>query len=225
MNCVFCLSPVTPEVNWTYLFSKEPIAYICQECKGKLAFIEGDTCEVCGRTLSISQNTICIDCRKWEKDVNWQGILSKNQSLFSYNEYMKELIGRFKYRGDYRIAAGFVLFLPKDFAKDKMVVPVPLSAERLYERGFNQVEAILDYANISFVRCLKRQHGEKQSKKTRQQRLEAENIFSLVEKDKISSQNILLVDDIYTTGATLRHAAKLLKEAGANSVTSLTIAR
>ncbi|WP_249937878.1 ComF family protein [Niallia circulans] len=62
-------------------------------------------------------------------------------------------------------------------------------------------------------------------KKTRKQRLQIENIFKIEQKEAVIAQDIVLVDDIYTTGATLRNAAKVLKEAGAKSITSFTIAR
>lgn len=225
MNCVFCLKQLIPEINWTYLLSKEPICHICEECKEKLEIISGEVCAICGRSIESLNEKTCSDCYRWEQQKPWKGVLEKNIALFHYNPFLKNIIAQFKYRGDYHIAAAFSLFIPKNVDKNKIAVPIPLSAERLYERGFNQAEAILHYANIPYIPCLSRTHGEKQSKKTRQQRLQSENIFSLKGKDRINAQDILLIDDIYTTGATLRHAAKLLKEAGAHSVSSFTIAR
>lgn len=230
MICVICLAPVIPEFNWTYLFSKEPECYLCASCKEKLAVIKGDTCRICGRSLQILEPVlikagVCHDCQKWEDAEEWKGILQSNQSLFLYNDFLKETIARFKYRGDFQIAAAFVSFLPKHFGKKKVVVPIPLSDERLYERGFNQVEAVLFYAKIPYVHGLVRIHSEKQSKKTRKERLQIENNFKIRKKEAVIAQDIVLVDDIYTTGATLRNAAKVLKEAGAKSITSFTIAR
>lgn len=230
MICVICLAPVIPEFNWTYLFSKAPECYLCGGCKEKLAVIKGETCRICGRSLQFLESAhvkegMCYDCQKWEDEEEWKGILQSNQSLFLYNDFLKETIARFKYRGDYNIAAAFVYFLPKDFGKNKVVMPIPLSDERLYERGFNQVEAVLFYAKVPYVNGLVRIHSEKQSKKTRKQRLQIGNIFKIEQKEAVIAQDIILVDDIYTTGATLRNAAKVLKEAGAKSITSFTIAR
>ncbi|MCM3360950.1 MULTISPECIES: ComF family protein [Bacillaceae] len=230
MICVICLTPVTPDFNWTYLLSKEPECYLCIGCKEKLQVIMGETCQICGRPLDLLEAVhveegVCHDCCRWNESTEWKGILEANQSLFLYNDFLKETIARFKYRGDFRIAASFVSFLPKDFAKNKVVVPIPLSEERLYERGFNQVEAVLFYAKVPYLNCMVRLHSEKQSKKTRKERLQIENIFKLEQKESIMAQDILLVDDIYTTGSTLRNAAKVLKEAGAKSITSFTIAR
>lgn len=230
MICVICLATVMPDFNWTYLLSKEPECYLCAGCKEKLEEIKGETCGICGRPLHLLEavyvkNGVCHDCKRWDESEEWKGILGANQSLFLYNDFLKETIARFKYRGDFRIAASFVSYLPKDLGKNKVVVPIPLSEERLYERGFNQTEAVLLYAKIPYFNCLVRLHSEKQSKKTRKERLEIENIFKLEQKERIIAQDILLVDDIYTTGSTLRNAAKVLKEAGAKSITSFTIAR
>ncbi|WP_312092858.1 ComF family protein [Niallia sp.] len=230
MICVICLAPVTPDFNWTYLLSKEPECYLCTACKEKLEVIKGESCRICGRPLYLLdavhvKDGRCHDCRRWDESVEWKGILESNQSLFLYNDFLKETIARFKYRGDFRIAASFLSFLPKNLGKNKVVIPIPLSDERLYERGFNQVEAVLFYAKIPYLNCLVRLHSEKQSKKTRKERLQIENLFSLEQKEQIIAQDILLVDDIYTTGSTLRNAAKVLKEAGAKSITSFTIAR
>ncbi|MGP7818544.1 ComF family protein [Niallia sp. 01092] len=228
MHCAICLTEVTPVFNWTYLFSREPSYYICDDCKHKLAFIEGERCIICSRPLADLDDVFikekrCNDCWRWEQNPKWKGVLEQNTSLFLYNDFLKEVIARFKYRGDYEIAGAFSLFLPKDLFADKMIVPIPLSEERLYERGFNQAEALVN--NVQVHNILTRVHSEKQSKKTREERLETVPIFKLTAEESIIAQNIVLVDDIYTTGATLRKAAKVLKEAGAKSVTSFTIAR
>ena len=104
------------------------------------------------------------------------------------------------------------------------IVPIPLSPERLQERGFNQAEALIVEAGLQSANLLKRTHSEKQSKKSRSDRIHVPQVFSL-EPTTLEGKRILLVDDIYTTGSTLRHAAKILVENGAASVSSITIAR
>lgn len=230
MNCVICLADVTPDFNWNYLFSPEPTYYICDDCKQKLAFIEGERCTRCSRPLAdldaaFIKDNRCQDCCRWEENPKWAGVLEQNTSLFLYNDFLKETIARFKYRGDYEIAGAFSLFLRKEIVANKVMVPIPLSDIRRYERGFNQAEAILTCAGLKATDCLARVHSEKQSKKSRKERLESVPIFKVEADEQIIAQNILLVDDIYTTGATLCYAAKVLKEAGAKSVSSFTVAR
>ncbi|WP_311921608.1 ComF family protein [Heyndrickxia sporothermodurans] len=137
------------------------------------------------------------------------------------------MLARFKYRGDYILAKIFSQKIQKELEKISYdaIVPIPLSNERLLERGFNQSTALATEANINVANLLTRVHTEKQSKKSRQERIHLQQVFNRRDDVKLEGENILLIDDIYTTGSTLRHAAKILKEAGAKSVTSITIAR
>nr|WP_312028287.1 phosphoribosyltransferase family protein [Bacillus sp. HMF5848] len=163
---------------------------------------------------------------------------------------MKEAMALFKFRGDYAVIYAFQEKLQQFYKQhynkqDLLIVPIPLSNERLHERGFNQAEAIasllpklnllesiaqlLPLKHFFFQQpfrienILTRTHHEKQSKKSRTDRIHAKNVFS-TNTQKINKP-ILLIDDIYTTGSTLRHAAKVLKEAGATSVSALTLIR
>ncbi|WP_319805544.1 ComF family protein [Cytobacillus firmus] len=104
------------------------------------------------------------------------------------------------------------------------LVPIPLSPERLYERGFNQSAALIHESGYTAIELLQRVHSEKQSKKSRQERIHHNQVFKPLNAD-IENKVILLIDDIYTTGSTLYHAAKVLKASGAASVSSFTLAR
>ncbi|WP_353737005.1 phosphoribosyltransferase family protein [Bacillus sp. CMF12] len=104
------------------------------------------------------------------------------------------------------------------------LVPIPLSSERLYERGFNQSSALIHEAGFTVTELLSRIHSEKQSKKSRQERIHLHQVFQPLNVD-IEDKIILLIDDIYTTGSTLYHAAKVLKAGGAESISSITLAR
>ncbi|WP_308167083.1 phosphoribosyltransferase family protein [Bacillus sp. ISL-40] len=68
-------------------------------------------------------------------------------------------------------------------------------------------------------------HSEKQSKKSRSERIHLSQVFQVNPNVDLAGKKVILIDDIYTTGSTLRHAAKLLKVAGAASIQSLTLAR
>lgn len=118
------------------------------------------------------------------------------------------------------------------FLKDKLkdmsfdlVTFIPLSNERLMERGFNQAQALTDLLGLNTVELLTRLHTEKQSKKSREERISLAQVFQVTKPDLLKQKSILIVDDIYTTGSTLRHAAKALKTAGATEVSSITLAR
>jgi competence protein ComFC len=201
----------------------------CEECYQVLKKITGATCPSCCRPQETE--ALCTDCQRWEDDPIWKNILHKNISVFEYNDAVKEVLATFKFRGD----AALVNVFQKDFLhvyKNQIsslnidyAVAIPLSKERLYERGFNQAKLLADFLPIPQLEVLQRTHHEKQSKKSRLERLTASNVFSLTESSKIDNRNFLLIDDIYTTGSTLRHAAKLLIQNGADSVSSLTLIR
>lgn len=227
--CLLCHEVILPTVSWSRLFSVEKEELLCSTCEGRLERIDGECCRVCSRPFSqldeqFRHDDLCNDCVRWEADPDWKGYLDQNVSLFQYNDFLKEVIARFKFRGDYIIAKAFSEPLKQELSKLSFdfLVPIPLSEERLYERGFNQAEALLTLAGYTPAPLLTRLHSEKQSKKSRTERIHVPQVFQVSEN---VSGRILLVDDIYTTGSTLRHAAKILKEAGAERIQSITLAR
>lgn len=231
-HCLICHEIIYLPVGWRTLFSIEKAHLICPGCEGKLEKIEGETCRICCRPFQqieekFRRNDLCHDCVRWEEDPEWQGFLDKNTSIFYYNEFLKEVVAKFKFRGDYVLAKVFAEFFKEELKRHDtdLFVPIPLSEERLYERGFNQAEALIMESGLSPSPILTRFHSEKQSKKTRSERIHLPQVFQVSPDTHLSGKKILLIDDIYTTGSTLRHAAKLLKGAGAAMVQSLTIAR
>ena len=233
-RCVICHEELSVNLGWVQLFSQESNTHLCKNCKKLLVEITGENCIICSRSFengeySYRRGDICFDCIRWEQDQEWQGILDKNVSLFKYNSFIKETLATFKYRGDYVIARAFADYMKLKLKgmKFDVLVPIPLSQERLYERGFNQAEALIKEAGFIPTPLLTRIHTEKQSKKSRSDRIHLPQVFRL-NSELISPayQNILLLDDIYTTGSTLRHAAKCLKSVpGIGTVHSLTLAR
>lgn len=231
-KCLLCHEDIEPDVSWGGLFGKEETREVCGECDELLPRITGETCGVCGRPFAYLdaeyvRGSICFDCERWEQDERWTGSLDQNIALYRYTNFTKEVVARFKFRGDYVLASVFAADLRRGlnaFHYDYLV-PVPLSGERLYERGFNQAEALIVKAGGVPAHLLSRVHTEKQSKKSRSERIDLEQIFMLAKDVDVRGKTILLVDDIYTTGSTLRHAGRLLKEHGAARVYSLTLAR
>jgi competence protein ComFC len=230
--CLICHENIPPIIGWTALFTPEKEKWICPICEGKLEKISGETCRICSRPFhSIDEQfrngDLCHDCVRWEGDSEWSGFLDKNESIFQYNDFLKDVIARFKFRGDYLLSKVFAESIKDRLAtiEANLFVPIPLSNERLYERGFNQAEAILVEAGFFPTNLLTRIHAEKQSKKTRSERIQHPQVFQIFDEINLEGKKIVLVDDIYTTGSTLRHAAKLLKTAGADYIQSVTLAR
>ncbi|WP_156774302.1 ComF family protein [Fictibacillus arsenicus] len=158
------------------------------------------------------------------------GVLQQNRSLYVYNDFLKEVISKIKYRGDAELVKGFYPVMRsklKGISGDTILVPIPLSNERHYERRFNQADIIARGFNRDVHNLLERNaHEEKQSKKNRLERMKKkDNPFIVIDNNSIRGHSVLLIDDVYTTGSTLRYAAKVLIEAGAISVSSITLGR
>ncbi len=225
MYCLWCQEEIVQEVTWTTIFKIQGDQKgFCEQCKSKLPFIQSPTCPKCCRPSP--QEQICPDCLRWEKHP-LANTLHQNISIFTYSPFMKEVMSKWKYRGDYEIIYAFKKEIKQKFHqafqhKELTIVPIPLSKARYKERGFNQAEAIANFMEKPIVHALERIHNEKQAKKSRRERLQSENPFRVV---KEVFGHVVIIDDLYTTGATLHWAASLLKQHGAAQVDSFTLIR
>ncbi|MBS9335611.1 ComF family protein [Fructobacillus sp. M1-13] len=143
-------------------------------------------------------------------------------------------MSRYKFLGDYRLRLLFQQAMRERVIKrmkaEKLdyVIAIPISSERLAQRGFNQVAPFIP---IQVPSCrplrLKKQPKRDQSSKSRKERMESSQPFEL-EPDAlkvVKGKRLLIIDDVYTTGRTLHHASALLLEAGAVHVVSQSLAR
>ncbi|MBM7551438.1 ComF family protein [Thalassobacillus pellis] len=222
MHCINCHEVFMQQTFWSNLFLPDKRNPVCDDCRNKLIFLTEPVCPKCCRPMD--KPDLCLDCQSWGGNSD---ILNKNISIFSYNQAIKDIINRWKYRGDYLLGKVFQYELARVFNQhyknlEAVAIPIPLSKERMLERGFNQAESLAGFLDIPMVHALTRIHSEKQSKKSRTERVTAQNPFRLT-RSVISP--VILVDDIYTTGTTIRHAASLLKEAGVKEVYALTLIR
>lgn len=225
MECLWCGNDTVLEIEWTTLFILPKPKLICSECEQELDLLDGSRCKMCSRR---SLQDMCSDCIWWTEHAA-RNTIEYNYSVFAYNPFIQDVITKWKYRGDYRLGDMFKTYFKQVFQtkfgsmkKDIIIVPIPLSGERFDERGFNQAKYLADFLPIETREILTRVHGEKQSKKSRGERIFANNPFFLKES---LNKSAILVDDIYTTGTTLRHAAALLRENGCPKVYAFTLIR
>jgi ComF family protein len=150
-------------------------------------------------------------------------------SFFHYDGSVRSAIKTIKYRLVSDLAAEFISCIPNTDFKNHMLVPIPLHPNRFRDRGFNQAEVLGSILarrlNLTLRTDILRRVKETAPQafiKKRADRLEnMKNIFSC---NKVSG-NILLFDDVLTTGATVRSAAAALKRAGADRVWAVSMAR
>ncbi len=111
--------------------------------------------------------------------------------------------------------------LKADVANADLIVPIPLSKQRRQERGFNQAEMIAtEIAGVSGIPVIHRMGMDQKARE-----LTVKNAFEIVRPKLIDGKNIMLVDDVFTSGATASHCAKILKKNGAGTVNVFTLAR
>ena len=221
-RCPFCDQPET-------LAAGE----ICPACRQMIAdsALGWQPCRLCAAFIPAGQ-TSCGGCHG-RPEGNW---LDQSWAAAPYEGVIKASIRRFKYhRGvwlEKPLARLMLDTLPRlDHAAWDMVVPVPLHPDRLQARGYNQVELLgrviakglgLPLQSRVLVRRL---NTPSQTSLGRQERLvNLQNAFAVVNRDKIARKRILLVDDIFTTGATGNACARVLKEGGCAAVFLITCA-
>lgn len=173
---------------------------------------------------------LCSDCFRWEGDPSTAGLLQQNRSVYLYNDYMKKVLARYKFRGDAVLAQVFQKAFRQTYEAEwnkvsPILVPIPLSEDRKYDRGFNQSLLLAELLPGKLEELLSKTNSEKQSKKARKDRIERENTFFVPDPKIVKGKSVLLIDDIYTTGTTVRMAAKVLIDAGAKKISSFTLVR
>ncbi|KFZ43747.1 ComF family protein [Anoxybacillus flavithermus] len=221
MKCLICHDEWMPTMSFAMLLTLRQADVCCPRCRARFIRLEGNRCERCSRLID---QAVCEDCIAWEKR---KSVLKQNVSVYMYNDWMKEVMNRFKFRGDYALIEAFRhdvrTVFSKHFSSDVCLVPIPLSPSRLAERGFNQAEAIASLLPLPMIFALRRIDDEKQSKKTRRERFTGRKFC--ITGENVAEKRIVIVDDIYTTGATVHEAAKLLYDAGARDISSFTLVR
>lgn len=202
----------------------------CQNCLSKIEKIMTPTCPGCGK---ISKNSMyCRSCRPKFKTYLYSVDIACNY----HSEVIKKIIHDFKYDGvvDLTQYCGELIYqrIHKNFETRKcLIVPVPLHRYKKNLRGFNQAELIARYLskrmNLPGGDVLMRKvHTRNQAVLTRQQRLtNLVGAFDCIDPEFVKDKEILLIDDVMTTGTTLNECAKVLKAAGAKRIYAAVLAR
>lgn len=232
LTCLCCGKQETERVllRDVLLFKKIRSVTRCHSCNSKLVQLVNEaTCIGCCR-IKTDRTEYCLDCIKWQQ--HYPEYPFKHTALFQYNTFLKEWLENFKYKGDYRLSHLFDQEIADYFdaknQKGKYVIPIPISQKSMSLRGFNQVEELLKSAGVSYHPALIHvASGEKQSSKNRKQRMESPQPFILDKNyfSELKDQQIILIDDVYTTGRTLFHAAELLKQANVAKIETFSVAR
>ncbi|MBU0672135.1 MAG: ComF family protein [Candidatus Margulisbacteria bacterium] len=190
-------------------------------------------CEVC---KSDSKEALCQTCFQ---DIKFMKPHLGIYSIAVYDGALRTAIHRFKFKGKKRLAEPLGIIMVKYLSQAPMlemkeidvIIPVPLHKKRLRQRGFNQAELLGNvlsrYYGTSLVSALERVNNtQAQFDLPRQERFNnITGAFKVVDSQSVYNKRVLLLDDIYTTGATIAECSKVLKIAGAKRVEVMTLSR
>lgn len=203
---------------------------LCQKCWGLLPLITGPQCG-CGAPLPGAEGEDCGRCRRGRSPI------LEGASLGTYAGPLRDCVVALKYRGRHKTAARLSVRLLKDercrriLSASDVLLAVPLHPERESGRGFNQAHLLA----IALARGCGRpvSGGLARTRNTRTQtdlsagerRRNVRQAFAVRAGSGLEGAAVALVDDVTTTGATLRECASTLLACGAREVRSITVAR
>ncbi|HAP03313.1 MAG TPA: amidophosphoribosyltransferase [Lachnospiraceae bacterium] len=200
---------------------------ICRDCEKLVVKVQGNFCKTCGKPLKKRGEIICSDCSRYHH------IFSEGRPLYEYEGPVREAVYRFKYKGRKSYADAFAYDAMELWgewikASAELIVPVPMNAKKLRQRGYDQADvlarAISVESGIPYMHLLDRVRKtvpmKALSRGERQNNLK--NAFQVRDFD-VKLKRILLVDDIYTTGSTLDECARVLLANGASEVNGIYI--
>ena len=201
-----------------------------------LRFIYPSRCVFCEEIIALGEEGHI--CRYCDMEINYISY-DKEPKLyvFEYDDITRFSILRLKYSNKRQYAKTFAKMMAKKFEMIEhleydCIINVPMYKKKKKKRGYDQAELIAkdlsDILNIEFEKenLVRIKNTLPQSKVSFEQRqTNVKNVFKVLDPDRIEGKNIILVDDIYTTGNTLNECAKELKQAGANNICYFTLAK
>lgn len=217
---------------------------VCPECLEGISPIRGKVCSICGERVLSSYAEAdddglirCPVCRRVQRP------FARAVAYGSYDDALRELVHLLKYNGVRtaatvlgRMLAQAISTLEPAFTQNPvLLVPVPLYKGKRHQRGFNQAELIARHALKTVPKSklqlrtdilLRTRDTHSQIGLTSHQRREnLRGAFAVARAEEVTGREILLVDDVYTTGTTVTECARVLCRAGAAQVWVATVAR
>lgn len=214
-NCLLCADPRGGDLG------------ICAECLHDLPWLDVMVCRQCALP---AHGTICGSCLKQ------QPAFDATQALFRYDYPLDRLLQHYKYQASLQLAHNFAkLWLERSgksslSSKPDLLIPMPMHPQRLKERGFNQALEIAKIISrntdikLDYTSCIRSRHTAPQASLPHKERVKnMRGAFSCTHD--LTGKDIVILDDVITTGASLNELATTLKQAGAASVECWVIAR
>lgn len=222
-----CLDLLYPKT--CYFCGKLCYQQICGECKEKVVYIKEPRCKKCGKPVRYEEQEYCGDCQKhkfhYEQGRSlWIHKGAVPWSIYQFKYHNRRIYGEFYAQELYRLYGEWIQSWKID-----LIIPVPLHRNRRRKRGYNQAEIVAKHLgklmNIPVdTKAVIRNKYTKPQKilDNKERRKNLKDAFE-VRKPELKFRNILLIDDIYTTGSTIDEIAKILMRKRHNKIWFLTI--
>jgi ComF family protein len=215
-NCPICMGKAL----------EHKTAPICINCWNSVLPYNGPKCQKCSKPLISDVSTICGDC------LQDQPAFTNARSFGLYDGVLKKAINLMKYHGIKRLSKPLSeLLLQIEIPRGDIIVPVPLFKKRLKQREFNQ--SALLAKNIAKALGIKllpdclvkvRDTVPQVGLNSKERKKNIKKAFDIRSRDPIEGKDIILVDDVFTTGATVKECSRVLKKAGAKDIFVITLA-
>ncbi len=217
-QCVVCGRRLPPFVT----------VALCRHCYAQMPVIDDSSCRRCGRPVRGA--TFCQRCQTEPLQY-----AAKVRAVCCYDGVVQDWLHAIKYGGQWELAdtlgALMALRFPEAQLRVDCIVPVPLHVQRLRQRGFNQAELLAHrIARHRLIPCHDQAIGRVVNTSPQSGLSPAERMrnlfgaFSVFEPARIRGKTVLVIDDIYTTGATVNELARVLLRAGAREVNGFCFA-
>lgn len=218
--CLFCGAAV----------GEEAAVAVCPECKGQIEWVASPLCTCCGAVFASRDGAdrVCGDCQAEPPP------FTRARAAAIYDGPAAQAIKRFKFNRQMAFLPVMQHWLQSPLCLElvrsaDLIVPVPLHPKRLKQRGFNQALLLaraFPQGTVAREALARVRHTVPQVElKPKERRDNVKGAFAVPDPALVKSKNILLLDDVYTTGATVRECAKVLRRAGARQVDVVTVAR
>ena len=217
-RCPVCQEIVTPKGG-----------LICPGCRKKVTFVEEPVCRKCGREIPFLEQEYCETCRRRPRS------FETGRSLLRYDEVGQRTIKAFKYGGRQEYADWYAAEMADRLGgwlagcRADALIPVPIHRSRLRKRGFNQAEVLArrlsKHLGIPVRKDILRRTKKTEAQKNLGWEGRQKNLMKAVEASPLPAgiRRVILVDDIYTSGATAEACARALLKAGASVVYVATV--
>ncbi|MBR2847255.1 MAG: ComF family protein [Clostridia bacterium] len=214
------------------LLDKNADTFICEKCNAEYKF-KIICCSKCSGVMTETERPVCYTCRAAKR--YFDGAVSASR----YTENLRKAIHRYKFHPEPYMAKTLAGFIEYAFIKSgakadsfDFILTVPPDKKRYRNRGFDHTallgKAASEKLNVPFLdnAAVKIKSNLPQHRlNARQRAANVRGAYKVVKPDEIKCKNILLIDDVFTTGSTAGEVSKMLKKAGAKYVLVATIAK